>query len=61
MPAKAGKIATIARNTDPGRVILVNILSRYSEVCFPGLIPGTKPPFLFISSPICVGFIVNAV
>jgi hypothetical protein len=59
--ANAGTIAIIAKNTDPGNVILDNTPSMNSEVCFPGFIPGINPPFLFISSDICVGLIVMAV
>jgi anti-sigma regulatory factor (Ser/Thr protein kinase) len=36
----AGRIAMIARKIDPGRVILVRILSMKSAVCLPGLMPG---------------------
>ena len=59
--ANAGKIATIARKIDPGSVILDKILSKYSTVFFPGLMPGTKPPFLRISSANLCGLIVIAV
>ena len=40
----AGIIATKAKNIDHGKVILVNILSKNSDVFLPGLTPGIKPP-----------------
>ena len=51
----------VPENIDPGSVILDKILSKYSAVFFPGLTPGINPPFLFMSSAICVGLIVIAV
>ena len=35
----AGRIAMIAKNTEPGNVIFVKILSIKSAVCLPGRIP----------------------
>ena len=37
-----------ARKIAPKRVILFDILPRYSLVCLPALIPGIKPPFCCI-------------
>jgi len=51
----------ISPHMEPGNVILDIILSRNSTVFLPGLIPGINPPFFFISSAICTGFIVIAV
>ena len=50
--AKAGMMAIKARKSDPGNVILDIIESINSDVFFPGLTPGIKPPFFFISSAI---------
>ena len=58
---KAGSIATIARNIEPGNVIFVKILSINSEVCLPGLIPGIKPPCFFILSATSFGLKAIAV
>lgn len=41
---------------DPGKVILDITVSRNSTVFLPGLIPGIKPPFFFMSSAICTLF-----
>ena len=54
-------IATKAKKKEPGKVIRDIISSIYSAVFFPGLMPGIKPLFLFISSAIWVGLIVIAV
>ena len=59
--AKAGRIATIARKMEPGSVILVMMVSRYSTVFLPGFTPGMNPPLRFISSAIMLGFTVIAV
>ena len=57
----AGIMDMIARKMEPGRVTFDMMASRYSTVFFPGFTPGMKPPFLFISSAIMVGFTVTAV
>ncbi len=49
------------RKSDPGKVILDIIESRYSAVFLPGLTPGIKPLLRFISSAIWVGRTVIAV
>ncbi len=54
-------IATIAKNIEPGKVILVKILSINSDVCFPGLIPGINPPCFFILSATSFGLKAIAV
>ena len=48
----AGTIAIIAKKIEPGKVICDITLSKYSEVSFPGRIPGTNPPLRFKSSDI---------
>jgi hypothetical protein len=40
------------KKRDPGNVICDITVSKYSEVSFPGRIPGTKPPLRFRSSDI---------
>ena len=45
-------IVSEAKKKEPGKVIRDIISSIYSAVFFPGLIPGMKPLFLFISSAI---------
>ncbi len=59
--ANAGIIAIIARAIEPGRVIFEIISSIKLAVACPGLTPGIKPPFFFISSDICFGLTVIAV
>ena len=46
----AGRIANKASNKEPGKVILLNTVSKNSAVGAPGLIPGTNPPLRFKSS-----------
>jgi hypothetical protein len=43
--AKAGNIVINPRKMEPGSVILDMMVSIYSAVLFPGLIPGINPPF----------------
>ena len=43
-----GIIATIISAIAPIKIILLRILVRYSDVGFPGLIPGINPPLFFI-------------
>ena len=50
--AKAGKIAIIPRNIDPGNTNLDIKESINSDVFLPGLTPGMKEPFRFYSSAI---------
>jgi len=59
--AVKGRIATIAKNIEPGNVILDITVSIKSAVFFPGFTPGINPPLRFNSSEICCGFIVIAV
>ena len=50
-----------ARATAPAKVILERVRSIYSEVDLPGLIPGMKPPYLFILSAKSRGLKIMAV
>ena len=45
-----GKIATNAKKIAPGKVIRDITASINPAVVLPGLTPGTKPPFFFMSS-----------
>ena len=45
-----GSMAINARNMAPGSVTLVSTLSIYSEVLFPGRMPGMKPPYFCMLS-----------
>ena len=56
-----GNTATKAKNSAPGSVMRVMIKSKYSAVCFPGLIPGMNPPYFFILSAMSTGLNVIAV
>ena len=47
MIINSGIMATDAKYTAPTSVILERTLSIKSEVFFPGLIPGIKPPYFF--------------
>ena len=59
--ANAGKIATIPKKIEPGKVILDIMLSKYSAVDRPGFTPGMNPPIFYISSAIWLGLTVIAV
>ena len=48
-------MATSANAKEPGKVTRDNMLSIYSAVFFPGLIPGINPPCCFICCDTCVG------
>ena len=59
--AIAGTIAMIARNNDPGNVILDTTLSMCEAVSSPGRTPGIKTPLYFKSSAHLLGLIMSAV
>ena len=59
--ANAGNMVINPRKIEPGSVILDMMVSMYSAVLFPGLMPGINPPFFFISSAIWLGLMVIAV
>ena len=63
-PISRGKCRNNSNNSqeiDPGKVILEITPSINSAVDLPGLTPGIKPPFFFISSAIWLGLTVIAV
>ena len=51
----------IAKYKAPTNVILVKILSIYSAVFLPGLIPGINPPYFLIFSATSEGLKIIAV
>ena len=57
----AGRMATIARNTEPVSVIFVRMLSIKSDVFLPGRIPGMNPPCFCIVSATSFGLKATAV
>ena len=50
-----GSVAMAARKIAPTMVILDVTFCRYSDVAFPGLMPGMKPPFDFRLSATSTG------
>ena len=52
---KIGITATMMSPIAPMKMMKFKIFARYSDVGFPGLIPGTNPPWRFILFAISTG------